>query len=138
MLLRQLEVGTANGKPSLQGSGDHHIDLLPLAEAIRRPEGGSSETTEGIGKREREGQARGGGAVAEEAGSEGYCGRKLLSPVRRRSGAECARENHEFSERHACRLVNQWRGTQRYMPTRRMDEDVLTRAIMRRDSRGAF
>jgi transposase InsO family protein len=38
---------------------------------------------------------------------------------------EHARENHELSERHACRLVNQWRGTQRYLPIQRVDEDEL-------------
>jgi hypothetical protein len=41
-----------------------------------------------------------------------------------------AREKHELSERHACRLVNQWRGTQRYVPIQRVDEDALTRAII--------
>jgi len=35
------------------------------------------------------------------------------------------------SERHACQLVDQPRGTQRYQPTQRNDEDVLTRAIVR-------
>jgi hypothetical protein len=34
-----------------------------------------------------------------------------------------------MSERWACRLVNQPRGTQRYHLTRREDEDALTRAI---------
>jgi len=34
-----------------------------------------------------------------------------------------------MSERWACRLVNQPRGTQRYQLTRREDEDALTRAI---------
>jgi putative transposase len=34
-----------------------------------------------------------------------------------------------MSERRACRLVNQPRGTQRYELTQREDEDVLTRAI---------
>ena len=29
----------------------------------------------------------------------------------------------ESSERHACRLVKQWRGTQRYQPMQRKDED---------------
>jgi hypothetical protein len=43
---------------------------------------------------------------------------------------ERAREKHELSERHACRLVNQWRGTQRYLPIQRVDEDALTRAII--------
>ena len=43
---------------------------------------------------------------------------------------EHAREKHELSERHACRLVQQWRGTQRYVPIQRVDEDALTRDIV--------
>jgi len=35
-----------------------------------------------------------------------------------------------LSERHACRLVYQPRGTQRYQPTQRNDEDALPRAII--------
>lgn len=35
-----------------------------------------------------------------------------------------------MSERRACRVVNQPRGTQRYQPTQRDDEDALTRAIL--------
>jgi putative transposase len=35
-----------------------------------------------------------------------------------------------LSERGACRLLGQWRGTQRYMPTQQNDEDALTRAII--------
>jgi putative transposase len=35
-----------------------------------------------------------------------------------------------MSERHACRLLGQWRGTQRYEPTVRTDEEALTRAII--------
>jgi putative transposase len=34
------------------------------------------------------------------------------------------------SEHHACHLVHQPRGTQRYQPTQRNDEDALTRAII--------
>ncbi len=41
-----------------------------------------------------------------------------------------AREEHGISERRACQLVNQPRGTQRYQPTQRDDEDALTRAIL--------
>ena len=41
-----------------------------------------------------------------------------------------ARENYQISERHACRLLGQWRGTQRYEPMYRADEDALTRAII--------
>jgi len=35
-----------------------------------------------------------------------------------------------MTERHACRLLEQWRGTQRYEPMQRNDEDALTRAII--------
>lgn len=35
-----------------------------------------------------------------------------------------------MSERHACRLVGQPRGTQRYQPTQRHDEDQLTQAVI--------
>ena len=41
-----------------------------------------------------------------------------------------AREEHGISERRACQLVNQPRGTQRYQPIQRDDEDALTRAII--------
>jgi hypothetical protein len=34
------------------------------------------------------------------------------------------------SKRHACQLVHQPHGTQRYQPTQRDDEDALTRAII--------
>ena len=49
--------------------------------------------------------------------------------VRRRCAVEHAQELGS-SERHACRLVYQPRGTQRYQPTQRNDEDALTRAII--------
>jgi transposase InsO family protein len=35
-----------------------------------------------------------------------------------------------MSERHACLVVKQPRGTQRYRPTQREDEDALTQAIV--------
>ena len=43
---------------------------------------------------------------------------------------EHAREQHELSERHACRLLGQWRGTQRYEPMDRPEEDELTQAVI--------
>ena len=43
---------------------------------------------------------------------------------------EQACEKYEVSERRACRVVRQWRGTQRYLPLRRTDEDELTQAIL--------
>lgn len=43
---------------------------------------------------------------------------------------ERARQEYGLSERHACWLLGQWRGTQRYEPMQRTDEDALTRAII--------
>ena len=40
------------------------------------------------------------------------------------------RAKYGLSERHACRIVGQHRGTQRYAPTLRADEDALTQAII--------
>jgi hypothetical protein len=40
-----------------------------------------------------------------------------------------------MTERRACHLVNQPRGTQRYRPIRRDDEDALTQAIVELASR---
>ena len=69
--------------------------------------------------------------ISGEAGAAGCGTGKLLSPERRRCAVERAWEQHGLSERHACRLLGQWRGTQRYEPIHRpVDEDALTRAII--------
>jgi hypothetical protein len=54
----------------------------------------------------------------------------FLSPERRRGAVRHARENYAVSERHACRLLGQWRGTQRYEGLSRIDEDALTEDII--------
>jgi hypothetical protein len=49
-LLRQIEVGTANGEDgghSVQGSRDHGADVLPLAQGVWRVAGGSGAAAEG-------------------------------------------------------------------------------------------
>ena len=43
---------------------------------------------------------------------------------------ERAEREYKMSERHACRLLGQWRGTQRYEPIPRPDEDELTAAVI--------
>ncbi len=43
---------------------------------------------------------------------------------------EHARRKYGVSERQACRILKQWRGTQRYQPAYRTDEDGLTRDII--------
>jgi putative transposase len=57
-------------------------------------------------------------------------GGKLLSPERRRGAVRHACETYRVSERHACRLLGHWRGTQRYEVVYRTDEGTLTRAII--------
>jgi transposase InsO family protein len=54
----------------------------------------------------------------------------LLRPERRRCAVSHAQQEHGLSERNACRVVKQPRGTQRYRPTQREDEDALTQAIV--------
>src|SRR6266853_1803987 len=119
-----------NHPTSLQGSGDHNADVLPLAEGVRRAEDGPGEATEGTGEGEWQVETAGRGVGAGQTDPEGYCGGKLLSPERRRCAVEHAREKYVVSERRACRVVRQWRGTQRYQPLRRTDEDELTQAIL--------
>ena len=68
--------------------------------------------------------------VTGEAGAEGCGFGKLLSPERRRCAVQHACERHRLSERRACRLLGQWRGTQRYVGTQRQDKDALTRAVV--------
>ena len=43
---------------------------------------------------------------------------------------ERAKQEYGLSERRACRLLGQWRGTQRYETIRRADEDELTAAVI--------
>src|SRR5207247_1942939 len=119
-----------NHPTSLQRSHDHGADVLPLAEGIRRFEDGPGEATEGLGKGERQVETAGRGTGVGQADIKGYCGGKLLSPERRRCAVEHVRQEYEVSERRACRVVRQWRGTQRYLPLRRTDEDQLTQAIL--------
>jgi putative transposase len=89
-----------------------------------------AKRTQGTGEGEQQAEAASGRAVSGEANSEGCSGGKLLSPERRRGAVRHARQNYPISERHACRLLGQWRGTQRYQGLFRADEDELTRAII--------
>ena len=135
-LLRQVEVAVGNGEgyaASLQRGGDYRADVLPLAERIRGAEAGPGETAERARKRKLPPEARRRGAVAGEAHPAGGGPGKLLSPERRRATVVAVRQRHGVSERHACRLLGQWRGTQRYRPTHRPDEEALT---MRRGRAG--
>src|ERR1039457_3204970 len=116
--------------PGLPRSQHQRTELLPLAQGVWRPEAGAGGTAEGTGERELAAAATGDRVVAGEASLEGRGLGKLLSPERRRCAVEHAHQQYGFSERHACRLLGQWRGTQRYIPTQNNDEDGLTRAIL--------
>ena len=132
-VLRQIEVQIANGKKVPQAckeAGIHTPDLLSLAEGVRRTEARPSQTAEGIGEGECATETASGGAVDREAGTAGCGAGKLVSPERRRCAVERAEHEYGMSERHACWLLGQWRGTQRYEPVHRLDEDELTQAII--------
>ena len=81
-------------------------------------------------ERKELGENRGRRLAAGEASLAGCGPGKLLSPERRRCAVERARGKYGLSERHACRLLGPWRGTQRYPPIHRLDEDDLTRAVV--------
>ena len=55
---------------------------------------------------------------------------KLLSPKRRRQAVVKLQSAFRVSERRACRVVQQPRCTQRYIPSARADETALTKAIV--------
>ena len=132
-VLRQIEVHDREreeGAPSLQRSRNPHPDLLSLAEGVRRTEARPSQTAEGVGEGKHAAEAVGSGAFSGEAGAAGCGTGKLLSPERRRCAVERAEHEYGMSERHACWLLGQWRGTQRYEPVHRLDEDELTQAII--------
>lgn len=85
--------------------------------------------TQETGDGKQQAEAAGRGPVVREADSEECSGGKLLSSERRRGAAEHARRKYGVSERYACRVVQQRRGTKRYLPMQRTDEDALTEAI---------
>src|ERR1700730_12927375 len=101
-----------------------------MAERVRGIEDRTGQADEGTGEGEFTVEAPGSGAVPGETGFEGCGGGKLLSPERRRCAVEQAREKYRLSERKACRLLGQWRGTQRYESNQRADEDELTKAVI--------
>ena len=115
-LLRQIEVAVANGKSTEQACRESGI-VEQTYYRWRKEYGG------------RQAEASCGRAEFGQAGAERHRLGKLLSPERRRGAVSHACE-HGMSERRACRLVNQPRGTQRYRPTQREDEDALTQAII--------
>jgi putative transposase len=132
-VLRQVEVAMANGKTTPHACRESGITEQTYYR-WRKEYGGlklrAGQATQGTRAGELAAQATGGGAVAGEADPAGRDAGKLISPERRRLAVAGVRQQYRFSERHARRLLFQWRGTQRYTPTARNDEDGLTRAII--------
>ncbi|HEY6369712.1 MAG TPA: IS3 family transposase [Candidatus Sulfotelmatobacter sp.] len=132
-ILRQIEVGIANGKLTPQACKEAEITVQTFYRWRKEYGGLKLDQAKRLKELEKE-NAKLKRVVAElsleKQVLKDIAGGKLLSPERRRCAVEHAREKHELSERHACRLVKQWRGTQRYLPIQRTDEDALTRAII--------
>ena len=132
-ILRQIEVEVANHKPTGQACREAGITEQTYYRWRKEYGGLKLEQARRMKQLEKE-NARLRRLVTdlslEKQVLEGGGGGKLLSPERRRCAVEHAREQHRLSERRACRLLGQWRGTQRYITTQRDDEDGLTRAIV--------
>ena len=132
-MLRQIEVSIANGKTTPQACKEAEITMQSFYRWRKEYGGLKMDQAKRLKELEKEnGKLK--RPVAELALDkqilQGYCGGKLLSPERRRCAVEHACEKYVVSERRACRVVRQWRGTQRYLPLRRTDEDELTQAIL--------
>ncbi len=96
-------------------------ELLSLAPGIRRPEGRPGKTLEGTGEGERPASTGGIRPHARQADPSRGCTGKLLSPARRRAGADHVQSILGVSERRACAVLGQHRSTQRKMPEGRSD-----------------
>lgn len=128
--LWQIEMLVNQGKTvPLAGSRDRRADLLPVAKRVRRTAVGARQEAQGTAEGERAVAACRSRFDGGKADPEGHRAAKLLSPERRRIAVRHAQDKGR-SERQACRLVGQPRGTRRYQPTQGNDEDRVTQAII--------
>ena len=132
-VLRQIEVQIANEKKVPQACKEAGIHTQTYYRWRKEYGGLKLDQARRLKELEKE-NARLKRLVAElsyrEAGTAGCGAGKLVSPERRRCAVERAEHEYGMSERHACWLLGQWRGTQRYEPVHRLDEDELTQAII--------
>ncbi|MGA8766687.1 MAG: IS3 family transposase [Candidatus Acidiferrales bacterium] len=132
-LLRQIEVEIANGKSTPQACKEAEITVQTYYRWRKEFGGLKLDQAKRLKELERE-NAKLKRLVAELSLEKqilkDVAFGKLLSPERRRCAVEHARKEYEVSERHACRLLGQWRRTQRYAAIPRIDEDALTEAII--------
>ncbi|MCH8947936.1 MAG: IS3 family transposase [Acidobacteria bacterium] len=132
-VLRQIEVQMANGKTVPQACKEAEIHTQTYYRWRKEYGGLKLEQAKRLKELEKE-NARLKRLVAELSLEKQVLREvapgKLLSPKRRCCAVERAEQGYGMSERHACRLLGQWRGTQRYEPMHRLDEDELTQAII--------
>ena len=130
--LRQIEVLTAGGKTLPLACKEAGITDVTYYRWRKEYGGLKSDQAKRLKDLERENARlkRVVGPVLGEGDSEGRGRGKLLSPERRRKAVEQARGKYGVSERKACQLLGQPRGTQRYRPILRADEDALTQRIV--------
>ena len=131
-LLRQIEVGVANGKTTAQSCKE--AEITEQTYYRWRKEYGGLQVDQARRLKELE-QENGklkrlvANLSLDNLVLKDISSGKHLSPERRRSAVSHACKRG-VSERHACHLLWQPRGTQRYRPTHREDEDRLTQAIV--------
>ena len=131
-VLRQIEVAIANGKTTPAACKEAGFTEQSYYRWRKEYGGLKVDQAKRLKELEQENsklKAAGRRAEPGQTDPSGHCPGKLLSPERRRTAVEHARQSGA-SERHACHLVHQPRGTQRYQPSQRNDEDALTRAII--------
>ncbi|MDE1160631.1 MAG: IS3 family transposase [Acidobacteriaceae bacterium] len=131
-LLRQVEVGIANGKTTVLACKEALITEQTYYRWRKEYGGLQVDQAKRLKELEQE-NSKLKRLVAnlslEKLVLKDIAGGKLLSPERRRCAVDHAQQKG-MSERWACRVVKQPRGTQRYRPTQREDEDQLTQAIV--------
>jgi len=103
------------------------VDMWKFEEELQRPHDPEANRIERIGRLRRLYQ---GHFLQHEAERPWVLrARQELRDGLLRAIREVAGGNVFFSPPVAKRLLKQWRGTQRYLPIQRMDEDALTRTI---------
>ena len=115
VLLRQIEVLMSQGKAAPVACREAGISQQSYYRWRKEYGGLELDQAKRMKDLEREypPQASRCRSVAGEAGAQGRCLGKLISPERRRQAVEGIRGKDGLSERQACRIVGQPRGTQR-------------------------
>jgi putative transposase len=132
-LLRGIEVAIGNGKKTPQAVREAGLNVQTYYRWRKEFGGLKLEQAKRLKELEKE-NGRLKRLVAELSLEKQVLPRrgagKLISPERRRCAVKHAQEAYGLSERHACRLLGQGRGTQRYEGVARSDEGALTQAVI--------